>query len=525
MILRKTKTAVSGLTKWKTLQSVRRIIQGCSLILFLYLLTYSPLKELFFRLNPFAGLNASIASRSFLYYFWPGLLIIIMTILFGRAWCGWICPLGTILDIAGFKKKKKKGKFKTHITWPVNGSVKKHDKILRKIKYIILVITLVSALFGSLSLLVLDPITLTTRTFTTGIIPALNHIITEIELFLYKFDFLSDIIDAVDSLIRGTLIPFNRIYFNQSLIIMAIFTGILLLNFLAHRFWCRYLCPFGALLAFISRFSLFKRQVTTECTNCSLCNNTCYMDAIHPEKDNKSDQSECTLCLDCFTQCSKNGTRFSFRKEKNPVQGTRISRREFLVSAGVTALGIGFLKGDVNAVYPDTYLIRPPGVTKEADFLSKCIRCGQCIRVCPTSGLQLSSFQSGIHSLWSPQLVPRFGACDFTCNLCGQICPSGAIPNLPLSDKQQFALGKAAINPGRCLEWAEGGDCLVCREFCPLPVKAIERRTIIETDDQLQTGNRHGPVVNVNRCIGCGICENLCPVEGTSAIRVTRKKI
>lgn len=518
MIIKSLKSVFSGRNKWKTLKGLRITVQWICLILFIFLLAYFPEVELFFRLNPFAGLSASIAGRSVLIYFWPAILVIAGTILFGRVWCGWICPLGTILDIAGFKKKKES-------TRPTMASVRRHDRSLRKIKYLLLVITLVCALFGNLSLLILEPITIMTRTFTVSILPAINHIITEIELFLYKFEFLHDALDAVDSLIRGTIIPYNQSYFFQSIIILMVFLGIILLNLLAHRFWCRYLCPFGGLLAFISRFSLFRRQVTPVCSYCTTCNHTCNMDAVQIGNQNKSDRGECTLCFDCFTQCPKNGLYISAGRIRNPVKGIRLSRRNFLVSVGAAALGVGFLKGDVGGINPDTYLIRPPGVSEEADFLSKCIRCGQCIRICPTSGLKPCLFQSGISGFWTPRLVPRSGPCDYTCSLCGQVCPTGAVPNLTLSVKQQTILGKAVINYGRCLEWTDGADCLICREFCPLPVKAVERRERIEKTEQGILKVIHGPVIIAERCIGCGICENLCPVEGDAVIRVVRKEI
>ncbi|MBN2536195.1 MAG: 4Fe-4S binding protein [Spirochaetales bacterium] len=509
--------------KWKILKKSRAVVQWISLFLFIFLLAYFPRFELFMRLNPFTGLSASIAGRSALIYFLPALFVLAATFLFGRIWCGWICPLGTVLDSAGFRKKKKPGR--SRITWETSTPVKKHDRGLRKIKYLLLVIVLVCALFGNLSLIILDPVTIMTRTFTVSILPAVNHIVTEIERYLYNFDFLHGALDALDSLIRGTILPFNRSYFYQNIVVLLVFLGIILLNLGAHRFWCRYLCPLGGLLAFISRFSLFKRQVVPACTQCASCSHACPMDAIRADKQYKSEQEECTLCLDCFTQCPENSLAFSARREKDPVKGVRLSRKNFLVGIGAAALGTGFLKGDIGGIKPDVVLIRPPGVTDEVNFLSQCIRCGQCMKVCPTSGLQPCLLESGISGFWTPRLTPRAGPCDYTCHLCGQVCPTRAIPELTLSIKQQTRLGKAVVDTKRCLEWAEGADCLICREFCPLPVKAVERRERIEIDEQGKIKIVHGPFVIAERCIGCGICENLCPVEGDAAIRVMRKDI
>jgi ferredoxin len=163
-----------------------------------------------------------------------------------------------------------------------------------------------------------------------------------------------------------------------------------------------------------------------------------------------------------------------------------------------------------------TFLIRPPGVT-EADFLSLCVRCGDCFRICPTNALQPSLFEGGISGFWTPFLVPRIGYCDYTCNACGQICPVQAIPPLSLDEKRLAKIGSAYINQNLCIAWADDRDCIVCEEMCPLPEKAIRLQ---KRGNGKQASAVLVPVVNRELCIGCGICENKCPVVGQAAIQV-----
>jgi MauM/NapG family ferredoxin protein len=164
-------------------------------------------------------------------------------------------------------------------------------------------------------------------------------------------------------------------------------------------------------------------------------------------------------------------------------------------------------------------LIRPPGARKP-EFLSQCIRCGICLKVCPTSGLQPSLDQAGWAGLWTPVLAPRLGHCDYSCNACGQACPTGAIPPLTLEDKRRAVIGYAYIDRNRCIPWTDARDCIVCEEMCPLPEKAILLEEVeVRAPDGTPAQVRR-PHVLGDRCIGCGICENRCPLNGEAAIRI-----
>lgn len=166
-------------------------------------------------------------------------------------------------------------------------------------------------------------------------------------------------------------------------------------------------------------------------------------------------------------------------------------------------------------------LIRPPGSRTEPDFLDRCVQCGICMKACPTNALQPAFLQAGLAGIWSPVLVPRIGYCEFECNLCGQVCPTAAIEPLPLDEKKKIKIGLAVFDTTRCLPYAFQRDCIVCEEHCPIPKKAIY---FIETEVRLRDGSTRvfkQPRVDPDLCTGCGICENVCPIEDRPAVRVT----
>jgi NAD-dependent dihydropyrimidine dehydrogenase PreA subunit len=209
----------------------------------------------------------------------------------------------------------------------------------------------------------------------------------------------------------------------------------------------------------------------------------------------------------------------SFNPRKDFVSNSEMipSRRRFLTAlggaiAGAVLLGIAPVAGWIR-----TRFIRPPG-TSEEKLLSECIRCGECVKVCPTGAIQPGYPGMG---LWMPMLVPRTGYCDYSCNSCGQVCPTEAIPLLMLEEKRRTVIGKASIDTSRCIPWSEGRECIVCEEMCPVPKKAItlQEQKVVNVEGREVTVKV--PRVRNNRCIGCGICEYQCPVNGEAAIRVS----
>jgi MauM/NapG family ferredoxin protein len=198
--------------------------------------------------------------------------------------------------------------------------------------------------------------------------------------------------------------------------------------------------------------------------------------------------------------------------------------RRNILAAGAVGLGTGLLFKvnplSANRTY-DSSLIRPPGALAEDEFLDKCIRCGECMKVCPTNAIQPVMLEAGLEGMWTPVLKQELAYCEYKCNMCTQVCPTGAIRKMPLEEKQKVKIGLAAVDKSRCLPYAYSRLCQVCYEQCPLPTKAIKLEEMTVTTASGNKVTVKQPHVNAELCIGCGICENKCPVSDQAAIRVT----
>jgi ferredoxin len=437
------------------------------------------------------------------------LITILLTIVFGRAWRGWLCPLGAVLDFFPFKRMR------AHRTAP--------PESLRKVKYQLLLIILFGALFGNLSLLFLDPLTIFFRTLTTFILPALDQVITVSESTLYQVPVFRAPISWLETVIRPVFLPAQPVFYRDIFLFALFFVALIALNIFAPRFWCRYLCPLGALLGLISRIALFRRQVTQSCIGCKLCTADCPTGTIDPQNNYASDPAECTMCMECIESCPRSGIKFSPSFALADRQAYDPNRRDALFTIGAAIAGIALFRSNMRTKRQSPYLLRPPGARENnADVvaLTRCTRCNQCVRACPTGAIQPAVFEAGLEGFATPVLAPRLGYCDYSCNACGQICPTQAIPPLDLEVKRQQIIGKATIDQSRCFAWSGQQPCVVCEEMCPIPDKAIrlEERQIWSPDGELITMQL--PHVIQALCIGCGLCEYKCPVSGEAAIRL-----
>ena len=496
---------------WRILRSV---VQALALALFLYLFLRTvrgglppKIAGLFLRLDPLAMLAGLLASKTYVAGTALALLTVGLTLLFGRAWCGWLCPLGTTLDL--FHPRRWKNK-QPAIPEPPRG-----------VKHFLLAVILTSALLGSLWLMLLDPLTIMIRTLTEAVYPALDRILLAAETALYGVPALRGSISALDRILRPAILPANPAFTAGGLLVAVFFIGIIALNALAPRFWCRYLCPLGSLLGLISKFSIFRREVQpSSCNECGACARVCPTGTIRIDKHHASDPAECTMCLDCVSVCPRAGQSFpahlrpagwnSYDPGRRQAPG-QITRGQALAAIGSAVGGVALLRTDQYLRRDLPHLIRPPGA-QENDLLSKCIRCGECVRICPTGVLHPSVAEAGVEGFWTPVLITRAGFCQYSCNACGQICPVEAIPPLTLEEKHRQVIGAASVDKNRCIAWSDHQECLVCEEMCPLPEKAI-------TVDYSEFSGG-APVVDRTRCIGCGTCEYKCPVNGEAAIRV-----
>lgn len=479
------------------------------------------------RLSIHLGLAASISAGRLIISFFPALIVLAVTLLLGRFFCGWMCPLGATLDVSDrlFNPGRR----------DCAGPDTKKPVEIHIFKYLVLIVSLILAVAGIQAAGIIDPLSLSVRSYGTALYPYFDSLIKIIFDGLYRVPFVNLVSEPAYGLLKVSVLDFNRIMFLNHLVLFALFIALLALSFFARRFWCWALCPLGAALALTGRFSLLQRTVDPEkCTQCLRCVKDCRMRAIRGRGE-ITVMAECIMCFECLESCKFDATSFRFmppfmKKAAMHSPGGAdvpggITRRNLLSGAVVSAVAIPLFRQNPGFRMDHSALIRPPGALPEQDFLDACVRCGECMKVCPTNALHPSLTEAGLEGLFTPRLVPRLGWCEKNCVLCTQVCPTDAIKKLSLAEKETTVLGTAYFLSDLCIPWAEHRDCLVCEEVCPTATKSIR---FIEK----MIPNKDGKMVRVKLphvieklCIGCGICENKCPVPGNAAIRVRTRKI
>jgi MauM/NapG family ferredoxin protein len=449
--------------------------------------------------------------------------IIAGTVFWGRFFCGWACPLGTLNHLcSSFSSEKQSRKSKRLI------ESNKYHKYLAW-KYYILMGLLALALLGSVQTGLFDPITIAGRSIGLVIIPALNAALQS------TADFFSNSPVRIFSLVgkgiyyigSGAIIYFKQPHFHGVVWIALIFAAILIANRIITRFWCRGLCPLGALLGIFSRFSIFGlKKDHSRCNDCGICLLSC-QGGDDPHGGVPHRRAECHVCLNCLAACPEGVISFGFEADvKHYKPAPELTTRRIILAgiAGLTAFPV-LRSGD--DLIRDESFIRPPGSMIEEDFLKRCIRCGQCMKICPTNALHPALLETGWEGIFTPILIARIGYCEQNCVLCGHACPTGSIAKLDPGDKigdsenPPLKIGTAFFDKGRCLPWGSGIPCIVCEEWCPTSPKAIWL-------DESQVIARAGivqkiklPHIDPERCTGCGVCEKVCPVSGKSGVYVT----
>jgi MauM/NapG family ferredoxin protein len=480
---------------------VRRIYQGWFLLFFLAALASMtdegirrfPVRFTF-QLDPLSALAALLSSWILPAALVVSLAVVLLTVVFGRVFCGWICPVGTLHHVASWLTRRlRRGPYQHVNRW------RPHFRL----KYLLLVALLVTAAMGSLAIGLLDPISLASRSLASGILPALAWV------------------TGADGRRPRT--------FGGAWLTAGLFVGLLVANRWIARWWCRALCPLGALLGLAARATIFRIHVDPDlCNECTRCVSDC-QGADEPFAKHRV--SECHVCLNCVSVCPEGAISFrAFAPAAAPAGGVSLPRRQ-LVGAALAGVALfPLMRASSAEASPEA--IRPPGALPEDAFLARCIRCGACVNACPTSALQPSLTVAGLEGLYTPVLVPRRGWCEPSCTRCGQVCPSGAIAPLTPEAKgwarsganspPPVRIGTAFFDWGRCLPWAMATPCVVCEEVCPTSPKAIwlEPADVVRRDGTVVHVQR--PRLDPERCVGCGLCEAKCPVASPAAIRVTR---
>ncbi|MFH1360467.1 MAG: 4Fe-4S binding protein [Candidatus Omnitrophota bacterium] len=492
---------------------IRRLSQILFLGIFVYILwsTTYPLKgmispQVLFKIDPLIMLITSVSGRVLLSGFIFSIIMILLALILGRFFCGWLCPLGTVIDAVGILKRKQK---------VLSDSQNAKG---RKAKYMILGIVVFFALLGIQAAWVFDPIVLVARVISMNVIPAVTWAVDNFFIWLIKtFDLYGPVYDFYREL-KASFLGVSIHYFANSLAILGFFLLVASASLFLTRIWCRMFCPLGALYALAGRFSFLERKVEG-CVDCGKCEVACRMGAIR--EDMSYQKGECVLCMDCIYNCPGGFTRFGWPKgslgnsTQNDKKSGGLSRREFLFLMISSLFFLGFKKPKSFLTQAKNLVIRPPGAQNEDKFLNACVRCGNCMKVCITNGLQPVILESGLEGMWTPQLVPEIGYCEYNCTLCGEVCPTQAIPALPVDLKHKAKLGLAEIDRSICIAWADDEQCIVCEEHCPVAEKAIKTKEVIISGRTI-----YYPTVDKTLCIGCGICQNKCPTRPVRAIRI-----
>ncbi len=490
----------------------QKVTQTVTLLLFLALLLFAAYPhhdglavDFFLRLDPLISLGTILATRSFAAYLLPGLIVLAAAVLAGRFFCGHICPMGTTLDLLQIPlgpRRKPSAR---------NNSYEATERF-RSWKYLALGFVLAASLAGVSLLFIGSPLSLATRFYGLVVHPLL------LLLGDSGLDLAASWLPAWLSA-DLTYVQIAGRAFATNVFVALLFVAIAALVHSQPRFWCRNLCPAGALMGLFSRSPLLRRNVNDSCSQCGQCIRKCPTAAIS-ENPAKTFYSECIVCLECVKICPESAVSFSTgRNEPASSLPPDLTRRGIVLAMGSGLLSAGLLRTGINQPTPrgkerglvDPELIRPPGALPEADFLTRCVRCGECMKACATNTLQPVWLKAGLEGIFSPVMLPRLAACAVNCNVCGQVCPTGAIRDISVIEKQHAKVGTAWIARQNCLVWEQDRKCLVCDEVCPY--NAISFQPV--------PGLRNAaPVVIENKCTGCGWCENKCPVQGASAIRV-----
>lgn len=428
-------------------------------------------------------------------------LLVALTLLFGRVYCSVICPLGVMQDIISwFAGRRKKNRFS-------------HSPAKNWLRYAVLAIfvaTLVAG-FGAVALLVAP-------------YSAFGRIAQNLFSPIWKWgnNLLSYIAERVDSyafysteVVIGSWVTF------AIAAVTLIIVGILAWR--NGRTYCNTICPVGTVLGVLSRFSLFKPVIDTEkCIDCKLCARKCKAACIDT-KNHEIDYSRCVVCMDCLESCSKGAIKYTIRKSKSSNQSAPAdtSRRNFIVSAGLLAASAAKaqemkLDGGYATIIDKekpfkNRALTPPGSLSARNMAAHCTGCQLCVAVCPTQVLRPSA---DLTTFMQPEMSYEKGYCRPECNKCSQVCPTGAINPITVEEKSSIQVGHAEWNRKNCIVLTDDVDCGNCERHCP--TGAI---TMILSDYR-DLKSRKIPSINKHLCIGCGACENLCPSRPFSAIYV-----
>lgn len=433
--------------------------------------------------------------------------LVVLTLLLGRVYCSVICPLGVMQDIFGWIGKKSK---KNRYSWSPAKNV---------LRYVFLRVMVVAIILGVGSLMaLLAPYSAYGRIAQNLFAP----------LWLWGNNLLAYMAERMDSYAFYTVDVWMR---SLATFCIAAVTFVLLgvLAWRNGRTYCNTVCPVGTVLGFLSRYSLFRPVIdTTKCNRCGLCARNCKAACIDSQ-NHRIDYSRCVACMDCIGKCRKGAISYARgRKQQNLVveQNNREpvdkNRRQFLATTALLAAASavkaqektvdgGLAAIEDRKIPKRSTPIVPPGAQGLWHVARHCTGCQLCVSVCPNGVLRPST---RLDRLMQPEASYERGYCRPECTKCADVCPAGAIHRITVADKSAIQIGHAVWVKENCVPLTDGVKCGNCARHCP--TGAIQ----MVLSDADNPDSPKIPVVNTERCIGCGACENLCPARPFSAIYV-----
>lgn len=440
-------------------------------------------------------------------------LLILLTLVFGRVYCSVICPMGVFQDVISWlsgQRKKKKYRF----------SYSPAKNILRYTVLTLFVIAVIAGIGSFVALLA--PYSSYGRIANNLFAPIYQW---GNNVFAYFAERAESYAFYETSVWMKSLPTF--------VIAVVTFIAIVVLAWRNGRTYCNTICPVGTVLGFLSRFALFRISIDTEkCNACGLCSRKCKAACIDGKR-HTVDYSRCVACMDCLDTCKHGAISYRWFKQetqtKNAEQTRSVdkeqineARRSFLTATAILATATtlkaqekkvdgGLAAIEDKKIPKRTTPILPPGALSARDFARHCTACQLCVSVCPNEVLRPST---DLMKLMQPEMSYERGYCRPECTKCGDVCPAGAIHPITAADKSATQIGHAVWIKKNCIPLTDGVECGNCARHCP--AGAIQ---MVPSDPQ-QEDSPKIPVVNTERCIGCGACENLCPARPFSAIYV-----
>jgi ferredoxin len=435
-------------------------------------------------------------------------LVLVLTVLFGRVYCSFLCPLGTTMDLM-IRARAGKKRFS-------------HSQPFRWMRYVVLVITVVVFLSGSLFFIdLLDPYSIFGRVMANLVRP----------LIILLNNGLSRLVETAGfyglSPVAQLRFPFYVVAVVAGYLLMIIW-----LSIKRGRLYCNTLCPVGAILGIVSRLSVFRLALSKKtCTGCGMCERNCKAECIDVG-NGTIDSSRCVGCFNCLAVCPADSIGFSMQRgidnsenPKHDADRRNVIRMVILLITGFPGTLMAQVKRPLVFVKNKIPVVRkhpvtPPGSISIAHFTGACTACYLCVTRCPGKVIEPGMAVYGKVGVLMPHLSNRQGYCNFQCTVCGEVCPTGAILPLTREEKKQAQVGRVHFIRENCIVITQKTECGACSEHCP--TKAVNM--VVENGLRV-------PVVNPDICVGCGACEYACPslphksiyVEGNPVHGVAKK--